>query len=191
MRDRDVDRELEAALAKYAAVEPCAGLEQRVLASLRAHRERKAVWGWRRPAPALATLAAVAVVATLLGWRVHTRANVGVFHLPADRATVSGDVRAAVGESGVVGRSGEKLAVEQAPKRGLGRHTVASTPLSKLEQFPAPEPLSEQEKLLIQFVEQNPREAELLADAQAEAIRREADEMKALASGTDSEPQER
>src|ERR1700677_648838 len=59
-----LDREIGAALAKYAAIEPRAGLEERVLANFRAQREHTAaqVWGlWQT----LGVAAAVLVVAAL------------------------------------------------------------------------------------------------------------------------------
>ncbi len=71
MADRkqdELDRMLDAALAKYAAVEPRTGLEDRILANLRAERTRvpdRAWWRWS----VAGALAAVVVVALALAWR--------------------------------------------------------------------------------------------------------------------------
>ena len=64
----DLDRGLDGALAKYAAVEPRQGLEERILANLRSHQTRAAdrVW-WRRGLAG--ALAAVVAVAATLAWR--------------------------------------------------------------------------------------------------------------------------
>jgi len=43
----------------------------------------------------------------------------------------------------------------------------------RLEQFPAPQPMSEQEKMLANYVAEDPERAVLLARAQAEALRRD------------------
>jgi hypothetical protein len=64
----EFDRMLDAALAKYAAVEPRTGLEERVLANLRAEQARvpdQAWWRWS----AIAAVAAVVVVAVALSLR--------------------------------------------------------------------------------------------------------------------------
>src|SRR5678816_2119418 len=64
----ELDRALDAALAKYAAVVPRAGLEERVLANLRIEQSREATHGWWRWTLA-AALAIVVVVAVALSWR--------------------------------------------------------------------------------------------------------------------------
>lgn len=67
---------------------------------------------------------------------------------------------------------------------------VASAP-PKLDRFPSPQPLSEQEKILASYVEKYPEQAVLLARARTEALRQDQlEEMKAFPSGsgaTDSE----
>src|ERR1700752_2908168 len=66
--DQEADRVLDAALAKYAAVEPRAGLDERILANLRAEQTRtsnRAGWRWGLAAAVIAVL----VVALSLAWR--------------------------------------------------------------------------------------------------------------------------
>ena len=54
----------------------------------------------------------------------------------------------------------------------------------KLEQFPSPQPLSEQEKLLQNYVAENPEQAVLLARARTEALRQDQfEEMNSVPSG--------
>src|SRR5579875_3469186 len=76
MREHDIERELDAALAKYAAVEPRDGFEQRVLANLRAQDTRATRFAWRRLAAAGFVLAAVAVLAVVVGERHPAMVNV-------------------------------------------------------------------------------------------------------------------
>jgi hypothetical protein len=61
----------------------------------------------------------------------------------------------------------------------------------KLDQFPSPRPLSEQEKLLQSYVAEYPERAVLIARARTEALRQDQlEEMKGFPSGdrgTDSD----
>jgi len=57
---------------------------------------------------------------------------------------------------------------------------VASTP--KLEQFPSPQPLSEQEQILMSYVAKYPEKAALIAQARAEALQRDREEELAEAA---------
>jgi hypothetical protein len=62
----------------------------------------------------------------------------------------------------------------------------------KLDQFPSPQPLSEQEKILASYVNQFPDHAALLAQARMEMLRRDREEelRQAGADSTqDSQPQ--
>jgi hypothetical protein len=66
----ELDRALDAALAKYAAVEPRAGLEERVLAGLRSSQAEAPHRTWWRWGLASA-VAAMLVAALFLGWRAN------------------------------------------------------------------------------------------------------------------------
>src|ERR1700674_4092802 len=63
-----LDRQLDAALARYAAVEPRVGLEERILANLRAQRKHDPARGWWRWA-AVGALAVVIILVLFLSWR--------------------------------------------------------------------------------------------------------------------------
>src|ERR1700730_13030518 len=65
-----LDRELDAALAQCGAVEPRAGLEQRVLTNLQAEREKIAsrAW-WRWPVTVILAAAVTIAVGVSLTWR--------------------------------------------------------------------------------------------------------------------------
>ena len=52
---------------------------------------------------------------------------------------------------------------------GRARPTVVAAANPKLDQFPSPRPLSEEEQLLVRYVHEFPEEAVLIAKAQAES----------------------
>lgn len=175
----DLDRVLDAALAKYAA-EPRAGLEERVLANLRAEAARgtvRAWWQWS----VLAALAAVAVIAVALSWRTGSHPTTPV---AVTRPTTQSRQVAGSGE-----QSGVRLPAERGTRKTPKHHAeavvmVAAPP--KLDQFPSPQPLSEQEKLLRAFVAENPERAVLIARARSEQLRQDQlEEMKAFPSGNE------
>lgn len=161
----DLDRALDAALEKYAAVEPRAGLEERVLANLRAEQSHGATHGWWRWT--LAALAVAVVVAIALGWRSGRPTQPEIANHPQTTNQAP--------------REPERQAVNhgentvRAPRRGTIRRTAthrsnalaAASP--KLDQFPSPQPLSEQERVLAQYVRDYPQEAGLIARMQEES----------------------
>src|SRR5260370_599787 len=63
-----LDQQLDTALRKYAAVEPRVGLEERILANLRAQREHAPARPWWRWA-AVGALAVVIILVVSLSWR--------------------------------------------------------------------------------------------------------------------------
>ena len=189
-REQDeFDRELNAALAKYAAAEPRAGLEERVLANLRAEREHgvgRAGWRWH----ALALAAVTIAVVVALVWRferqtTERRAGRPTLTMPggqhlspeAGAAIASEPGRPTIQATKKSGRPGLRP-----PQRVL----AAAEERPKLEQFPSPQPLSEQERILADYVADYPEHAALIAQARAEALRRDImDEMRESAGGKD------
>jgi hypothetical protein len=158
-KQNELDCELDAALAKYAAVEPRVGLEVRVLASLRAEQlqvPERVWWRWS----AAGALAAVIVVALALAWRSgRPHAPVIAYHYPAPAASV---------EPSGTRDSSSGSAIPRAPvRRSPPKAEMAANP--RLDQFPSPRALSEQEKLLVRYVHEFPEEAVLIAQAQAES----------------------
>jgi hypothetical protein len=187
MREEDSGREFEKALAQYAAVEPREDLEQRVLANLRREetRDGRFEW-WRWTAAAFALTAVAAVWAIYLGQRP-APANVTPHIAGHNVAEAGGSV--SVGEVRVTKMRdhSESRRVTVRTRQGHGREDeragVGAAP--RLAQFPAPEPLTEQEKLLIRFVEQNPDGAALFAEVRAKELQRESDDMSLPVDGTD------
>jgi hypothetical protein len=57
----------------------------------------------------------------------------------------------------------------------------------KLERFPSPRPLSEQEQMLASYVENHPQTAALVAEVRAKALKRDLDEEAAEGASGDME----
>ncbi len=160
-----VDDLLDAALERRRSVEPGLGLEKRILANLRA-RPHTAPWlGSRRLEWAAAGVAAaVAIAATALYTTRRATAPVSlapavvskpeallapspppavVSNRPTPRHGAGGNGTGAVGTALAGGASTAQA----------GRLTP---PEPRLERFPAPTPLSDQEKLLLKYVQSAP-----------------------------------
>ena len=185
--DRDhLDEWLDKALQQYGNAEPRLGLESRILANMEAARESGVFgrpFGWLFAA---ASLAAVLIAIWL-----------GIWHRPlAVPQRVAGQQAAAnaVPPSGV-----QTIPAARPRHRGMqrrrqvnGASTVELAGGPKLEQFPSPRPLSEQEILLARYVQHFPAEAVLIAQRQGEfqqEIQQAEQEMKTISRS--SERQER
>jgi hypothetical protein len=186
-----LDRELDAALAQYAAVEPRAGLEERILANLRAEREHVPAHAWWRWTT-VAAVAAVLLVALTLWWRSGERRRDNVAGHPSPSHTAQDGV--SNGTQVAANRASNPIRVahpasEEKPRPRISDHrpaVMASGP--KLDRFPSPQPLSEQEKILESYVARYPEHAALIAQARAESLRQDlAEEMKDAPATTDSQ----
>jgi len=166
----DLDRALNSALAMLATVEARAGLEDRVLANLRAQEsiEPRTWWAW-----GFAT-AILVVLIVAVAWHSSRRTRAPIAKevvTPAEVKPVkSGSVQSPVIRSASAVRR-TKLPKDQA---------LAENP--KLDQFPSPRPLSEQEKILAMYINQDPEHAALIAEARMETLRQAEAEKVRLAS---------
>lgn len=187
--DSERDRELDVALARYAAVEPRRGLEQRVLASLRAE-QRHPARGLRQWTALAALALAVSIAAVSVIWLIRSKASdLATGFGGASRENVAnhfdpaGAGRSEVRKPGLqIGRLPGRVPSTQHRTSAEANHPKAHEPVQdaiaaeaapKLERFPAPEPLSEQERLLLRLVEKDPDEAQLVA----QQLKREDEEM--------------
>src|SRR5438067_641439 len=77
----DLDRTIDAALAKYAAAEPRSGLDERVLANLRsaAPAANRTWWRWSLAA----AVAAMLLIAITFAWRSRTPSHPAIAKRPA------------------------------------------------------------------------------------------------------------
>jgi hypothetical protein len=171
----ELDHTLDAALARYAAVEPRAGLEGRILARLLTASEPdrdRAWWRWS----VMAAVAAVLLVTVTLGWRIGmpTHPVVADRLSPASRVLQPGKQDVLHWDKCVV-HPHVPHHVQTATHRA--QLSVAAA-VPRLEQFPSPLPLSEQEEILASYVSRYPEHAVLVARARAEALLQEQKDQK-------------
>jgi len=164
LRDNDrLDHWLDGALRQYGSAEPRAGLERRILTNLATDRRRVALrWRW-----GLALVSTAATGGIVVLWMVsflhHPRgANKSIAaQIPIENSIASHTGPQSLSTVGV-----------EAPVKAVHPHTrehkrIEQAREPRLEKFPAPRPLSEQEELLMQFVRHSPQEAVLVAQMQA------------------------
>jgi hypothetical protein len=152
-RRQKIDEWLDAGLKHYTDAEPREGLEGRLMATVRAeqHRPFYGLVRWIAIAAVLATAAALFL----------SRRNLAESHLPA---TVSrSDIRA----SDEILTEPLRYAKGVIPKRRRRPKSPNHADEPRLEQFPAPRPLSEQEEMLAHYVRERHQEAVMVARARA------------------------
>jgi hypothetical protein len=172
-KSRPLDEQVDAALAKYAAAEPRAGLEERILANLRVHERTTTRVPWWRWAGAIAVALLITV---LLRWRLEHHAPPQIVNHPV---IPQQQTRPEVTARDTPIRN-VPPAIRIAPRRRRNHLLSAATLASaapKLDQFPSPRPLTEQEKLLAEYVSQFQDEAVVVARARAEVLRQDLQEM--------------
>jgi len=191
--ERELKEWLESALGQYNKAEPRAGLENRILATLQSEGDRIAAQ--RRGWWALGTAAAVAalVAAVWIGEVGRVRSPVGTegtstTHGEELRASIQDRRTPEAAPSLTKGYAPSKIA-ERKPASRPTRNTAAERE-PKLAQFPSPQPLSEQEQILMSYVANYPGHAALVARARSEALQRDhAEEMSADSSDDESSGQ--
>jgi hypothetical protein len=170
MRTRDNDQSaekwLDTALKRYGDAEPRSGLENRVLANLHAEQARLAPWPqrWRLVA------AAVTII-------VFTGGALLLKQKPDVAGTTTSNQAAIVShkqEPEPLGASpGKPHIAPRQPRHSRNENHIAHSSDPRLEQFPAPTPLSEQEVMLARYVRVHREEAILVARARAELLKQE------------------
>jgi hypothetical protein len=175
----DLERTLDAALAKYASVEPREGLKERILANLRTadtRSARSAWWNW-----GFAVLAAALAIAAVAVWQWNKPSQAPIANHPSivKQAPVGPDLAHHNGNSARPIKSVRWRRPQHRPQP----ETVAANP--KLDVFPSPLPLSEQEKILASYVSQYPQHAALVAEARMDDLRQETEERRRIASERD------
>jgi hypothetical protein len=166
---QDGHRELDAALAKYAAVEPRAGLEDRVLANLRAEREHAAarVW-WRWPALGAAALVLVVAAISLIGRPGKPAPDITAHQAATSQGDKQLGTRIASNEVGIPVRPTLPEGAKRPARHGVHPPQAIVADGPRLDHFPSPRPLSDEEKLLVRYVRDFPQDAVMIARAQAE-----------------------
>jgi hypothetical protein len=176
--EQGVDRELDMVLAKYASIEPRAGLEQRVLANLRAERQPVLkLWSWRRTAVAAVLLA---IMAAVLSWRSGRPGPSTIAQRPPRTASSIPQSEQVSASAGAEENGSRPSTVFDRPAVRRAQPAVvvsaAAAVQHKLDQFPSPRPLSEQEQILVNYVAKYPETAALIAQARTEEREKEREE---------------
>src|SRR5262249_439200 len=130
------DAIIDAALLQYSAVEPLAGLEERVLLRTLAPRRPRIGW-WL----GLAAAGAAAALLLAAGLGSRSRHTVPPVNTPPER-----QMQAVLNAAPIVGVP---------PRFRVGKARVAR----RAEQFPTPSPLSEAERAVLAFASRHPQEA--------------------------------
>jgi|SRR5579859_574309 len=164
----DFDRMLDAALARYATVEPRMGLEERILANLQAQPARTAAW-WRWTVAA----AALAIITVVIGlaWRANRPAHPGIAHHPGTTIEPIIEPEKQVAHHVGVPTGSPKRVLKHMLPHVRPEQVAITSP--KLDQFPSPRPLNDQEKLLVDYVGRYHDEAVLVARAREEQLQRD------------------
>ena len=140
---RDLDRLIDGALASYSDAEPLAGLEGRVVSRVRAVQARRRILAWGM---GLAVAASVVV----LGIVIWTEQRLAPKRREVARVTSVAPTAAMI---------------ERAVRIPARVHAERPKALPKLEQFPAPEPMTAEERAFVALVTRDPTEAQqILAD---------------------------
>jgi len=172
MNRSQIEREMDAALARYSTAEPRSGLEGRVLANLCAERERRVVvrrWLW----PAVAGFAlATAIVVLAFVWSPRSVAPGPVAQEKPNAADGTQKAPVTIEKNAVAGATRVAPPAKRIFEVPVRYATVASEKAPKLDQFPSPQPLSEQERLLMRYANADP-DALLFAQARADELQKE------------------
>jgi hypothetical protein len=156
-RERFTDELLDATLRQYGSVTPRAGLEQRLLAGVRAIESAATAprrWQW-------VALAAAASLAVALGIYVAVPSEETQ---PATPSAQAPDVTKPVERPAVPTEEGTK----PAPRRTLAKGAPPRALQPKLDVFPAPAAISEQERLALYYARRAPAEVLVAAAAAVE-----------------------
>lgn len=167
----DLDRVLDSALAMYATITPRRGLEERILANLRAEHSaaRRTWWVWALVSAALALLIVVLALRSSRAVRPEVAKQ-----RPVPEVAKPVEDRNLGGSAHPIRHVRRNQAGKQQP--------LPANP--KLDQFPSPRPLSEQEQILAMYINQNPGYAALIAEARMETLRQqEAEQMRMASEG--------
>jgi len=182
---RELDEALDIALAKYAAVEPRVGLEERVFATLHAERAKAPMHSWWHWS-AVAGLAAVVIVAILLGSRWGKSAHLMTAHNSSAATTMAMANGRGTQVPPSIGNPTRRPLHKPVPSvPGHRSHSLVVAPVPKLDQFPSPQPLSEQEQMLASYVAQFRPQAVLIARVMNEELQR--DRMEVMGNSQGSE----
>lgn len=166
--EEDLDHILDAALAKYASAEPRPGLEDRILVNLHSvsiPAAQPVWWRWGLRAALVALL-----LALVIGLRsTKPNAEVARHQTPVQAGSREADLHK-FGPDVDLHEHHAPIDISEGPAITIRRKpTAPKNP--KLDQFPSPHPLSEQEQMLALYVAQFNDEAVIVARVRSEGMR--------------------
>ena len=167
----ELDRTIDAALAKYASAEARDGLEERIMANLRTADAQSAQHTWQHWGFTVA-LAALLIVAVAVVWRWNQATVPPVAIHPPLLKNAPPDLANRDKNSAPPRRSMPHRRTRRSPERAI------VVPGPKLDVFPSPLPLSEQEKILASYIAQDPGHAAVVAEARMDDLRHEMEERR-------------
>jgi hypothetical protein len=161
-KDKQIDDMLDSLLANYSSAEPRPGLETRILANLKFANPRDAEgreagrgwWGFKWLWAGAALAAVLIVGAVLISGRHHVvpPSNTMVqTRQPVPQPAVKSSLPSTGGAPRAIHHRHKTLAPQ--PQQNAGLAWSQRPPV-----FPTPTPLSEQERLLLQYYSRTPRE---------------------------------
>lgn len=177
----NLDRLLDAALSKYAAVEPRVGLEERVLAHLNAEQSNASTTTWWRWG--LAGAVAVVAIVAILTWKPSKTPQRVIANFPpiTNQAPFNPAAKDSIEDGNKFSAKKPMPTRKPAVQRPL---TATMVTAPKLDVFPSPHPLSAEELALARYVRNFPADAKVVAEAQANSEREVLAQMQALAHGS-------
>lgn len=167
------DRMLDAALAKYAAVEPRIGLEERVLAKLHAEQAQapsNAGWRWWRWT---ATAVAAGIVVVMFAWRSGVPSHPAIANRPSITAPGAQATTTPFALNGNEKPTHLRTHPTPTAERSVHANPAVAAAAPRLDVFPSPQPLSEQEKILANYVAHFHDQAVLIARVTNEELKRD------------------
>lgn len=161
--DRFIDELFDAALRRHGSAEPPRDLEDRILARLRAEPRSSPRLAW--PRWALAGAAVALAISTVILYEARLRDHAS--HSGGPRNLVSAGAHQVNSPSPGPVAAARTGRFRTRPGTRRPHRTPSATAVSRPSQFPTPAPLSEEEKLLVEYVRATPREV-LLASLEKE-----------------------
>jgi hypothetical protein len=164
----NLHRWLDTALVEYGNTEPRPGLEARVLATLSAERERitaRQRWFW---ALTLTVTAAVIILAVWMENNTGLRTKAPTSVTTASEQQAESKQRPVETAKPDVHQQSRKIASPRV-HRNQAAHSFEAAAAPKLDRFPSTQPLSEQERLLLAYLNQTPKEEVILAIAKTKS----------------------
>ncbi len=173
-RDRHaMDQWLDIALKQHGSQGPDEEMEARLLRHLRAIPEKSSQSSWHLVLAA-ASACALILIAVLV-WHNRLPHGHDIAISPAQQK------RPATMNAGITSNAPMAAVLRENTSRRKNHHKLAPHVTAQVwpQQFPTPRPLSQQEQLLVQYVREQPRQAQFVARARSELLKQTLAEFEA------------